>query len=208
MQSYSANDIIPYTIIIYKPALQLTVMKQSALLVSTILALSLFYRAPVVQAVTPPDFPACANPQGTLQVSYEDGIHGIAGKTAEYKGSDSVYKLGDTTWLQCFCSQEGEGIQTNWWKVSSLTEDDIQILKNQGWSFIPTGALWGLDDEPYMAKNAPYACTGKILASAASTAESVLGLASTGNISLIYGLASVGAGSLFLGILARKRRKE
>ena len=189
-------------------------MKQPALLLSTILALSLFYRTPVVQAVTPPDFPACANPQGTLKVSYEDGVHGIAGNTAEYKGSDSVYQISDTTWLQCFCSQDGEGIQTNWWKVSSLIEEDIQVLKNQGWSFIPSGALWGLDDEPYMANNSPYACnggssdSGQILASAASITDSVLGLASTGNISLIYGLASVGAGSLFLGILARKRRRE
>jgi hypothetical protein len=132
--------------------------KSVSVLISTVL---FFYSATHVFAVKTPDFPSCANPTGTLIVSYESGIHGIVGSTAEYSGSDAVYQTSKTTLIQCFCPEEGsEGIQTNWWKFSGLTQSDINTLKNLGWFYIPSGAEWGLKSDPYLAKNEKYICRG------------------------------------------------
>jgi hypothetical protein len=113
-----------------------------------------------VLAVETPNFPACSNPQGTIIVSYNDGAHGIVGSTAHYSGSDKVYQLDTSTLQQCFCSADGQGIQTNWWKISSLEPEELQILKNEGWIYVPNGALWGLQETPYMAINSNYSCLG------------------------------------------------
>lgn len=119
----------------------------------------LFAVVGAVNAATPPDFPLCSNPQGTLKVSYDSGTHGIVGGTSG-TGSDTVYYTGEDTLMQCFCSTNGSGIQTNWWKISSLTQDEIDQLKKLGWTYIPSGANWGLDDSSYMAKNIDYTCGG------------------------------------------------
>lgn len=160
---------------------------------------------PSVLAVAAPDFPVCTNPAGTLRVE-NDGIHGIAGSTAEYKGKDTVYTVNNTQVLQCLCTDDGEGIQTNWWKASSLNDSDIQTLKNQGWNYIANGALWGLDSAPYMAKNNEYECSEK---SGGIGGGKVLGLAVTGDKALFYSLFGMGIGSLFLllGILLLLHRK-
>lgn len=113
-----------------------------------------------VMAATPPDFPTCSNPSGTLVVSYVDGSHGIIGSTATYVGSDKVYSLGDGNYTQCFCAADNSGIQTNWWKISSLNQDEIQTLKNLGWYFVPDGSVWGLQEGSYMAKNTSFSCGG------------------------------------------------
>lgn len=175
-----------------------------------------------VFALTSPSFPACSNPQGSVKVSYSSGTHGIVGDSKDYTGSDTVYKLNDDTLTQCFCSNDGSGVQTNWWKVTSLTESEIQALKNLGWFFVPNGSLWGLDDAPYMAQNSSYACKGASAGSGGSNSSSdsgqggvgggsvlgavdVLGLASTGNISLLYSLFGTGIISLLLGFALRKK---
>lgn len=165
---------------------------------------------PMAGAVTIPTFPVCSNPGGTLKSQYSDGNHGIAGRTDEYTGSDSVYTLTDSTHLQCFCSDTGEGIQTNWWKVSSLTEDEIKVLKNEGWVYIPNGALWGYVNEPYMAKNIEYAScqVGPRIGSVEAAYAEVLGLASTGNIVLIYAVGAVGLISIILSLLIGRNRKH
>lgn len=160
-------------------------------------------------AIERPLFPSCTNPSGTIKVSYDSGIHGIVGDASVHQGRDTVYTVGEGTFSQCFCAQDGtNGIQTNWWKVSSLTQDEIQILKNEGWYLIPNGALWGLDEAPYMAQNANYACRsqGTILASAASTSNDpqVLGLATTGNAILILIVFGLSIFVLLLSILAYK----
>ena len=155
-----------------------------------------------VKAQTPPSFPSCLNPQGTLKVSYEDGTHGIVGSTITYTGSDKVYSVSDVSLIQCFCADDGSGIQTNWWKVSSLTQAAIDSFKNLGWFFVPSGSVWGLDDEAYLAQNINYSCLGVVLGTGGGD---VLGLATTGNITLIYALASVGSLALFLGISKRRR---
>lgn len=120
----------------------------------------LFFGSKNTLAVEIPNFPSCSNPQGTIKVQYNDGTHGIVGDTSSYSGSDTVYQLDSGNLSQCFCSTNGQGIQTNWWKDSSLTEEERQILINSGWIYIPNGALWGLEETAYFAKNANYSCSG------------------------------------------------
>lgn len=179
-----------------------------------------FVAVPTVSAVTTPDFPACANASGTIISSYPNGIHGIVGRTNTYTGSDVVYQLSESTVMQCFCGPDGQGIQTNWWRASSLSEENIQVLKVQGWHYVPNGSLWGLENDPYMAQNISYNCQpgkpgsnddpnragtggGDILA--ASTGD-VLGLAATGDAVLVYGTFM--AALLFLLIGYTRIRKS
>lgn len=125
------------------------------------LVLSLAFAAGAASSVSAysiPDFPACSNPSGTVRASYASGTHGIVGSYATYTGSDVVYSLGGGNLLQCFCSVDGSGIQTNWWKASSLNQEEIQTLINLGWHFVPDGTAWGLDEGYYLAKNANYSC--------------------------------------------------
>ncbi len=107
-----------------------------------------------------PDFPSCTSPTGTLKVSYSDGIHGIVGNSGTFTGSDAVYIVGDSNLTQCFCAADGSGIQTNWWKIGSLSQDQFNTLQSQGWIYIPTGLPWGLEDAPYFAQNTNYSCGG------------------------------------------------
>src|SRR3990170_6378572 len=160
----------------------------AALLISAI-------SAPVVSAQTVPSFPTCANPQGTVKVTYSEGTHGITGNTGTFTGSDTVYTLGEETTMQCFCADNGDGTQTNWWHVSSLTPQEVQILKNQGWISVPNGELWGLAAGEWLALNSSYSCGGtggQILAASTGTGGDILGLATTGNIVAIYALAGFG----------------
>jgi len=184
------------------------------------------FSAKLVRAFEVPNFPTCSNPQGVLKVSFDSGVHGIVGNPGEFQGADHVYTIDDARTVQCFCSSDGTGIQTNWWKVSSLTQDEIQTLKNLGWIFIPTGSVWGLVDAPYMAQNITYSCNsgnsnndggnsssssnsgGSVSSSAASTSSSsgsVLGLAYTGGTWMVGLLAFLSGLSFVLGFLSRKR---
>lgn len=107
-----------------------------------------------------PSFPSCTNPDGlTITSSYPDGVHGIIGDYSVHTGSDTVYQVSDTTVMQCFCDQNHNGIQTNWWKVSDLSQDEISALENEGWTLASNGADWGLDQGPYLAKNTTYDCS-------------------------------------------------
>lgn len=169
-----------------------------------------------VFALDKPDFPSCANPNGTVRVRNTEGNHGIVGSTAVYGGEDTVYSInGDTHLTQCLCSTSGEGIQTNWWKVSSLSSDEQQILRNEGWYYIPDGALWGLDRAPYMAINSNYSCQGggtggEVLGtsiSLASSKPSILGLATTGSQTTILGFLILGLAFTASGILLKKSSK-
>jgi hypothetical protein len=112
----------------------------------------------VVHAVETPNFPTCMNPSGTVIANYAEGTHGIAGSSGVYVGSDVVYNVNENQVTQCFCSTDGNGIQTDWWKASSLTEEQIETLKAQGWTYIPDGTAWGLSQGAYAAKNTQYSC--------------------------------------------------
>lgn len=160
-----------------------------------------------VWAIEVPNFPICTNPQGIIKAQYNEGTHGIAGDMSFYFGKDTVYQLSDDTLQQCFCSSDGKGIQTNWWKVSSLTEGEIQTLKNQGWVLIPDGALWGLQQAPYLAKNSEYSCN-TTTQGATVTAGNILGLATTGNSREILLLIALAAGSILAGLTIKKLFKK
>lgn len=175
------------------------------------------------QAYQVPQFTSCINPQGQIKVNYDNGTHGIAGNTSSFEGKDTVYSLSGDALTQCFCSSDGKGIQTNWWKVSSLTEDEINLLRSQGWIFVPNGALWGLENTPYLAFNSEYICKssegftpttdipgpggggGSILG---ITTGSVLGLASTGNIKFIITILSFSLLAILLGLILKFRSKK
>lgn len=111
------------------------------------------------QALTPPNFPTCVNPEGQIKIEYTDGQHAIVGKyDGTVNGHDTVYTLNESSLTQCLCTVDGVGTQTNWWKVSSITDDDRKLLENSGWYYIPDGSQWGLEATPYMAFNTTYSC--------------------------------------------------
>lgn len=186
---------------------------RSIIISITLFFVALFIAVPKSLAVNIPSFPSCVNPQGEIKVSYESGTHGIPGDLATYSGKDTVYKLSDETLAQCFCAANGDGIQTNWWKVSSLSDPDIQTLKNQGWNYIPNGSLWGLESVPYLAKNSTFSCKGgvgggEVLGASTTATKGVLGLASTGNALYIVSVISSGLLLLAAGsILSIKKKK-
>lgn len=178
-----------------------------------------------------PQFTSCVNPSGQLKVNYDSGNHGIAGETGNYEGKDSVYTLSGDALTQCFCSINGSGIQTNWWKVSSLNEQEVTALKSQGWVYVPNGALWGLEEAPYLALNSNYNCQGRStgsgggccspttdipgpggsggsLAGISAGIGQVLGLASTGNLKFLYGVILVSLMSLLVSLVLKKRTRK
>ncbi|MFH1602245.1 MAG: hypothetical protein ABIB61_04805 [Candidatus Shapirobacteria bacterium] len=135
-----------------------------------------------------PNFSSCSSPTGDLKVSYKNGSHGIVGDSVSYEGSDAVYIINDNQLIQCFCSPEGTGIQTDWWKIDRLTPEEIGGLEKLGWFFVPSGSAWGLDASPYLAKNSNYACG----LSSYGIGGQVLGLATTGNSLYIFALLVLG----------------
>lgn len=160
-------------------------------------------------AIDIPVFPACSNPSGTKIVDVGTGIHGIVGDQNTYKGSDKVYVLPEGNFMQCFCSENGNGIQTNWWRFASITEEQRNILRNLGWIYVPSGDPWGLGDSEYFAQNAGFSCgagAGGGSSSGSSIAGQVLGLAFTGDISYVY--AFVGTGMLLatLGFILSRNK--
>lgn len=178
-----------------------------------------------ISAINTPSFPSCLNPQGTVIASYANGNHGIVGYSSALSGTDKVYKLTNETVLQCFCSEDGNGIQTNWLKISDLAEDEIKSLEVQGWIYVPNGAAWGLDNAPYLAKNSNYSCksstsgtsssTGGGSSSSSSSSSSstgggsdltskVLGLAFTGSSEYIYKLWLYGLVALIFGVWIKR----
>ncbi len=169
-----------------------------------------------------PNFTSCVNPQGEIKANYESGTHGIVGRPGSFEGKDTVYTISKNSLTQCFCATDGNGIQTNWWKVSSLTESEIEALKSQGWNYVPNGALWGLESKPYLALNSEYICKnpGSSGGSGGSSSPggssggsggnilgvssgSVLGLASTGNIKFLLTVLSFSILVLILGMFIK-----
>jgi hypothetical protein len=173
----------------------------------------LFYFAALVQAQAYqiPQFTSCVNPQGQVKVNYDNGTHGIVGNTSSFQGKDTVYTLSGDALTQCFCSSDGKGIQTNWWKASSLTEQEIESLKSQGWKYVPNGALWGLDEAAYLAFNSEYICrstSGGGGGALGASIGSVLGLASTGNTKFLLSIILTSVISLLVGLNLKKRTRN
>lgn len=170
-------------------------------------------------AATTPSFPVCANPQGEVISSYSNGIHGVAGDSKPYSGSDTVYRVSENNATQCLCASDGTGIQTNWWKVSELTQEEISVLTNQGWILIPDGSAWGLDQGQYLARNSNFSCGGsggtssssenKVGgASAESISSGIFSLANTGNMVFILTVFTLGIMLLGTGLIFSFKNKR
>jgi hypothetical protein len=161
-----------------------------------------------------PTFPVCSNPTGTVKVSYESGTHGIAGQSGTVSGKDTVYQIDESTLVQCFCAEDGSGVQTNWWNAISLNQSEIDTLTNLGWVFVANGADWGLSNDPYMALNSTYSCKGSVNSSSTSSSGGsvagtssvggVLGLATTGTSVQVASTVMIGLMFIFIGIALRK----
>lgn len=131
---------------------------------SVLLVLGLFFQLSVqtVRAVSDPPLFTCITPIGEVIATYPSGTHGIPGDNGTYTGSDTVYRIDSDHLLQCFCPDNNQsGIQSNWWKISGLSEEDISFFRKRGWIYVPNGALWGLDEAPYLVRNEFYACQGQ-----------------------------------------------
>lgn len=172
------------------------------------LVIVLIASATKADAVTSPSFPSCLSPQGTKKVEYLEGTHGVPGRYTENRGSDRVYSLTDSTLLQCLCRDDGSGVQTSWWKISSLTEDEINELRRLGWVYVPDGQLWGLDASAYMALNSDYSCNGQGGQILATSTSNVLGLAATGDKLPIWYLTAVGLTAIVGGRALRRFTEE
>ncbi len=177
-------------------------------LASFILALALVLSLQVksANAILTPIFPHCSSPQGTLKVQYNDGIHGIPGDTSKHHGSDAVYSVTDHSLIQCFCPENGVGIQTNWWKIDGLSQAEIDAYKRSGWTYVPNGALWGLDPVPYLTINTEYICGG---VGGGDVLGAMTGpdfeFAATGNKSSIYSLSLLGLGLIISGFSIKRK---
>lgn len=157
-------------------------------------------------AVSVPDFGSCGNPQVAASQVNTGNAHGVAGRTETYAGTDSVYSLSNGNVMQCLCPDNGSGVQTNWLKSSNVSEEDVKVLKNEGWAYIVTGSAWGLEDVPYLAKNSDYSC--KATGGGETTPKTtVLNLANTGNMLMIYGFLTAGLTALLAGMLLKKFSK-
>lgn len=185
-----------------------------------LVSLVVIYPIKVSALTETPNFPSCLNPNGTIKVSYGSGTHGVPGTSNSYSGKDTVYSQNFGNYTQCLCTVNGDGIQTNWWKISSITEDEINSLKASGWIYVPDGSLWGLEKSPYMAKNQTYSCSSNSSSGDSSSSSSsndsgsvqgiatrfgqVLGLATTGTLPTILNYFLLGFFSLIMFRLLKK----
>ena len=167
-------------------------------------AIVLLLSAQSIYALAIPTFPSCINPQGEKIVYYSDGVHGVPADSTTYTGSDAVYRVSDTTLLQCLCLDDGRGIQTNWWKAGTLTQAEINSQINNEWKYVPNGLAWGLTDDPYLIKNISYSCLNKTSGNGGVGGGSVLGLASTGNITTIIFYSISGIVLILVGLYLKE----
>lgn len=189
------------------------------------------FTAPFVHATEIPAFPSCLVPQGEVKVQYDNGIHGIAGDFGQYTGKDTVYNVSEDMVLQCFCPPEGQGIQTNWWMVGDMSYKEIEKFKEQGFVYVPTGSVYGLKNEAYLAKNVPFSCMGQPSeenqggpggggsssgggggsssgGSSSGLSSSAPGLAPTGTLMSIFNTALIGALFVTGGFLVKKGNRS
>lgn len=162
----------------------------------------------IALAANAPDFPSCTSPSGEIKVEYVSGQHAIVGESVLREGSDKVYSLFDGNTLQCFCPENGQGIQTNWWKFGQLSQEQIDSLKVQGWHFVPDGTDWGLTADPYLAKNEDYDCkpngAGDPPSRGQGGGDVLSSLAPTGDNTRYIGLVSLGVALVAVGLLLKK----
>ncbi|HSA83531.1 MAG TPA: hypothetical protein VLF20_01440 [Patescibacteria group bacterium] len=93
-----------------------------------------------VSAIVFPDFGSCLNPRIAASQVNSGTNHGVVGSSTAYSGTDSIYRLSDGNVLQCLCQDNGDGIQTIWFRASSMTQEDSAYLLANGWIYVPTGS--------------------------------------------------------------------
>lgn len=186
-----------------------------------ILALSYLSMAGGVNAAVNTSFPSCIAPTGNRIANYDNGTHGIPGVGSKI-GKDAVYSQGEGNAMQCFCGTDGSGTQTNWLNASNLTQDEIKILENDGWIFIPDGSAWGLSQGAYLAKNIGYSCSSTTTSGGGdgrtdgltdgrsdgrgSIVQAASGsLASTGNLLFIAEIFGLGVLLSMIGLVMRSK---
>jgi uncharacterized membrane protein YgcG len=132
------------------------------ILLLSLLCFGLFY-APSVYAEyqVPTTFTSCHNPVGSIKADYPTGQHAIVGVIGLKNGSDKVFAVGSDNYTQCYCPTEGNtGVKTNWLAAGNIPKEDQNVLITQGWVYISNGADWGLSQQPYLAKNIEFSCSG------------------------------------------------
>ncbi len=140
-------------------------------------------------AANQPTFFSCLNPEGTVIASYSNGVHAVVGDQSIKNGSDTVYLIGNSNYMQCLCEESGQGTQTNWWKIGRLSQNEIENYEKQGWHYVADGSEWGLENSSYLAKNEYYICGqlgrggGEVLGTGGGE---ILGFASTGGKNLNF----------------------
>lgn len=197
-------------------------MKQLFLVLSLITAY--FAAATPVYAIEPTRiFTSCLTPTGNVIANYPDGTHGIVGFDSR-EGRDVVYSLGNDNAMQCFCSPQNTGIQTNWMSTKGLSEDEVKVFKSQGWIYVPSGHPWGLAEGSYLAQNIDFSCNGGSTPGGgdgksdgrsdgksdghSSTVQGSRGdLASTGNILFVLGTLGAGVILVATGLVIGKKKK-
>lgn len=114
------------------------------LLLVVLSSLAVIYVAFLSIASGQEGFPSCTElePPGDW-AHYDEGWHQIAGNGLLW-GQDDVYSLEDGNFVQCFCSPDGEGIQTNWYPDEGGDED---------------GEEWNLEEGYYSYENIEYSCS-------------------------------------------------
>ncbi len=134
-------------------------MKKLSIALLTLLFLHSFV-SPTFALSEPPTF-TCEAPVGNTIADFNEGTHGIAGESATFVGSDIVYSVDSDHVLQCFCpTDSNSGIQSNWAKLNDTSEETINYYQKLGWSYVPNGTAWGLDDSAYIVKNEYFGCHG------------------------------------------------
>lgn len=124
-------------------------------ILSTTAGLALFLGS-AAQAQATVNFGSCLNPQWTKTQENVGSAHGVIG-IGSFAGTDSIYASNGNV-MQCLCTENGKGYQTNWLKASHKSAGEIESLKSQGWMYVPYGEDWGLEKSPYLAKNIEYSC--------------------------------------------------
>lgn len=193
------------------------------LLLTSITTTALFLGAATpAHAYTMPEFGSCLNPQWSKTQENNGSNHGVVG-VGTYAGVDSIYETNGNV-LQCLCTPEGKGYQTNWLKAENMSKAEMQELESQGWIYVAYGEDWGLHKSKYMAKNTEYTCaectptptpvseTPTPTEEAIETTEEsetpvIGGLAPTGNTLAIYMAIMAGVAAVVTGLVLRKFSK-
>lgn len=117
---------------------------------------TLLFLGTASQAYANPSFGSCLNPQTSASQVNVGNNHGVIGIGA-FDGTDTIYSVNGNV-MQCLCTSNGKGYQTDWMKASGMSKGEIESYKSQGWIYTPYGEDWGLDKAPYLAKNTEYNC--------------------------------------------------